>query len=220
MYGWEIWKLSPIFNQNNIKTSQKTNKKKLHFTECADITFCSKIIPDSKYVLCLLVFPIWTILQQSSPLILQSEVQSMVHFISVNCSTLKYTFRSPLQSTDWVHGSLMSTPVQYTVQFTMHSRQWFHGVFQRMVNFCIWSTPACVHSSQFSISFYGALQWCGLLHPLSMVCDPLQLMVQYTVHTCPMQSTEISIHITQSMLQKNCSIDSTYKHFQCIYKHH
>jgi len=53
---FEIW--IRYSTKNLLKQAQKKQQKKLHFTECADITFCLKINPDSKYVLCLLVLPI------------------------------------------------------------------------------------------------------------------------------------------------------------------
>jgi len=63
---FEIW--VRFITKIAIKQAKKQKINKLHFTECADITFCSEIIPDIKYVLSLLVLPIWTFLQLSSPL--------------------------------------------------------------------------------------------------------------------------------------------------------
>jgi len=75
--------------------------------------------------------------------ILQSMFQSMVHSISwsiaVYLSTLAVVHSCPL------FGPIWST----LVQFMMHSRPWsnIHSLFQCMVQFCIWSTPAMFHSS-------------------------------------------------------------------------
>jgi len=64
MYGWEIWKLDPIFNQKRIKTS---HKKKSFYRMCRyHVLFRNHSwfqISTS-----LLVLPIWTMLQLSSPL--------------------------------------------------------------------------------------------------------------------------------------------------------